>query len=276
MPDPPVISVNTGPGDGNLGGAQIIEPADPTAGPGQGSCGAEGGPTCRIAFNIRLNNTWKRTVKVNYAVADVTATAADYTNPAPSTLTATFTPGETLKTVYAPVTADVLDEPDETIKVTLSAPVNGTLDPSTSRSSAIGTILDNDGPPVITATSPADFLEFNGEVACRLKLDAVSGKDITVNWTSADGAAISPGDYSAQTSRSVVIPKGTLSTDITVPVLDDAIDEDAENFFFNITGATNVTVPAFLARTTIPELRPMSFSRPVAMIGTVTLISGTA
>ena len=266
LPDPPLISVNTDAADIGIGASDVFEPKDAT--PGQISCGDEGSATCRIAFNVRLNNPWKRTVKVNYSVANVTASDAsdagnlalgftpDYVNPAPSEITLTFPPNVTKQTVYVDVSADLFDEPDEKLKLTLSTPVNSTLDPIPTRSSALGTILDNDNPPKLTATSPPDFLEANGNVVCKVQLDAISGKDVAVNWGTADGTAVSPLDYTGRAAQVVTIPKGKPASgvlpaaDLQISVLDDAIDEDTENFVFNIASASNTTPPATPAKCT--------------------------
>lgn len=236
LPDPPVISVNTGAGDAGPGGAQIVEPA---------GCGTEGDAACNIKFHIRLDHTWKRTVTVNFVVTDQTATSGlDYVNPTPSgPLTATFVPGITDQIVNVPVKADTLDEPDETMKLTLSNPTNGTVDANPARSSAIGTIIDDDPPPTISATSPSDFIEFDGTVSCLLQLNAPSAKVITVAWASADGTAIQPGDYAAASGTATF---GVGQTQVALPVLvkDDTLDEDAESFLMKPATATNATLPS--------------------------------
>ena len=237
LPNPPVFSVNTGAGDAGPGGAIIQEPA---------GCGAEGTPVCTIKFKIRLDHDWPRSVKVDYQITDVTATTAvDYINEtAAGKLTATFLPGDTVQTVSVPVRADLLDEPDETMKITLSSPFRGTLDPAEARRTAIGTILDDDPQPTVTATSPPPTPEANVNVACHLHLDAPSGRPITINWASADGTAVQPGDYGA-VSSGVTFAPGEVDKDLGVQIKDDTLNEDTENFTFNLTQPGSfVTIPA--------------------------------
>ena len=75
-----------------------------------------------------ISTASQRVISVNYATSNLTATAgADYTA---GTGTITFSPGDTTKNVPVAVLADVIDEQDETVKVTLSNPVNVTLNDS--------------------------------------------------------------------------------------------------------------------------------------------------
>ena len=79
-------------------------------------------------------------VSVEYATSNGTATAGqDYTG---TSGTLNFANGETSKTFLNSVTDDTLDEPDETVNLTLSNPTGGaTLG---TPSAAVLTIADND------------------------------------------------------------------------------------------------------------------------------------
>src|SRR5207247_3319659 len=80
----------------------------------------------QATFTVTLSALSGRTVTVNYATADGTATApADYT--AVPTTTLTFNPGETNKTFNVQIKPDSLDELNETFTVNLSNPTNATI-----------------------------------------------------------------------------------------------------------------------------------------------------
>src|SRR5205814_2734277 len=101
--------------------------------------------TTNANFTVTLSTASSKTVTVNYATADGTATApSDYVS-IPST-TLTFTPGQTTKTIAVSVNGDIVDENDETFTVNLSNPTNATLSTAT----GTGTIIDDDAPPTIT------------------------------------------------------------------------------------------------------------------------------
>ncbi|MDC7717522.1 DUF4347 domain-containing protein, partial [Vogesella sp. DC21W] len=94
--------------------------------------------TSTLSFTVSLSAASGKTVSVNYASSNGTATAGvDYT-AASGTLT--FAPGETSKTITLNVTGDTTQESNETVNVTLTSPSNGTL----TDASAVGTILDDE------------------------------------------------------------------------------------------------------------------------------------
>ncbi|MFO7690960.1 MAG: carbohydrate binding domain-containing protein, partial [Cryobacterium sp.] len=91
---------------------------------------------------VRLNVAPTAPITVDYATSDGTAGADDYTT---ASGTLTFAAGETTQTIRIATTDDAVEEPNETLTVTLSNPVGAVLGtPST----ATLTILDNDAAPV--------------------------------------------------------------------------------------------------------------------------------
>ncbi|HMR63279.1 MAG TPA: choice-of-anchor D domain-containing protein [Anaerolineae bacterium] len=101
-------------------------------------------------FTLTLSTISGKTVAVDYATADGTATAgSDYT--AVSTTSLTFGPGLLSRTVTVQVLGDLVDEPDETFLIKLFNVLNATL----AISQGQGTILDDDLPPTATPTETA-------------------------------------------------------------------------------------------------------------------------
>ena len=82
--------------------------------------------TSPAAIVVSISGASGQTVTVNYATANVTATAgADYTN---TSGTLTWLAGDTAnKTINVPILTDAVTDPNETFTITLSAPVNATL-----------------------------------------------------------------------------------------------------------------------------------------------------
>jgi hypothetical protein len=93
-----------------------------------------------LSFSVTLSKAGVKPVSVHYAIANGTASApADFAG-ADGTLT--FTPGEKSKPLSVSVVGETAYEPDETLTVALSSPVNATI----VRGTATGTI-QNDDPP---------------------------------------------------------------------------------------------------------------------------------
>ena len=91
-----------------------------------------------LEFPVTLDRASTLTVTVDYATSDGTATAgADYTA---TSGTLTFSPGETTKAVSVPVLDDAVDDPGETMTLTLSNAVNAQIADAT----ATGTINNSD------------------------------------------------------------------------------------------------------------------------------------
>jgi hypothetical protein len=106
-----------------------------------GSSIAEGNSgTTPLNFTVTLSKPVAWNVSVDYAMANGSATAPSDFASASGTLT--FAPGETSKTITANVVGDTAIEPDETLSVQLSNPVNTTI----ATGSATGTIKNDDTP----------------------------------------------------------------------------------------------------------------------------------
>jgi Ca2+-binding RTX toxin-like protein len=114
-----------------------------------------------LTFTVSLNNASDDVVKVDYASADGTATAVnDYLATTgilsftPSDIiagTTEFTPGETSKTITVKINGDTEIETNETFALNLTNVVGGSIGKAT----GIGTIVNDDLPPVPVVVVPA-------------------------------------------------------------------------------------------------------------------------
>ena len=106
-----------------------------------------------MAFAVRLSVPSSRTVTVEYATADGTATAGtDYEE---TTGMLTFSAETTAQTIRVPIIDDDLDEATETFTVALSNASNATIEDG----EAIGVITDNDLPVVSVTADEAEVEE---------------------------------------------------------------------------------------------------------------------
>ena len=191
-----------------------------------------------ISFTVTLDKApgAGNSVSVDYATADGTATAgSDYTA---STGTLTISNNKTTGTIDVPITDDALDEPDETFDITLSNPSGATIGTGT----ATGTILDDDAAPVASiADASAD--ESAGTISFTVTLDKApgAGNSVSVDYATADGTATAGSDYTASTGTLTISNNKTTGT-IDVPITDDSNVEGDENFYVDLTGATDATI----------------------------------
>jgi Tol biopolymer transport system component len=196
--------------------------------------------TTPATFTVSLSAASGREVTVLYIVNSGTATnPSDYQFPL-GLQTLTFAPGDTSESIVVNVNGDALDEPDETFTVDLSGPTNASL----ADAQGLGTILDDDdaAAPTVsvadaTTTEPSGESGFTG-VNLVVSLSGPSGTMVTVDYATADGTAVAPGDYEAQSGTLELAP-GETEKAINVKVFADAPDEYDETFLVNLSNAAS-------------------------------------
>lgn len=167
--------------------------------------------------------------------------------------TIVFQPGDSVVVVSVPVVGDSLDEPDETLDVRLSSP----MDASLADSIGVGTITDNDTAPGIHVYGTRTTEPATGSVAAvfRVRLDRPSGKAIAFHWASADGTAKAGLDYDAG-SGDISLPIGRLDTLVRVSVRADSIaGEGDETYQVKLSAISNALPSDTLATGTIVDLQ---------------------
>jgi hypothetical protein len=185
-------------------------------------------------------------VSVTVATADTTATAAsgDYVAIAPTVVT--FGPGEQTKTVNVTVNGDAAVEKNETLKLALSAPVGAAL----ADTSAVGTIVNDDGPgPVVfpePSVSAGDTTVIEGDTGTTtasvpVTLNMASTAPVTVSYTTADSSAKAPGDYTP-VSGTLTFDPGETSKSVAVPVVGDQVAENAEKLSVKLSAPVGATL----------------------------------
>lgn len=199
---------------------------------------SEGDAGIRAAtFTVTLSSGSGKTVSVNYALEDGSASSpSDYTA---TSGTLVFAEGETLKEIVVDIHGDTTDETDETFSVLLTDPREAVVADAV----GVATILNDDLPPElrIFGTSLTEPVEGLGAATFDVRLSEPSSKEVTVRFQTRDGSATAPHDY-APTGGTVTLAPGATSTQITVPVFPDSIDEEDEAFFVDLTDAKNAFI----------------------------------
>jgi len=160
-------------------------------------------------------------VTVDYATSDGTATAGvDYTA---TSGTLSFGAGVRSQSFTIPITNDTLDEPNETVNITLSDPTGGAIlgTPST----AVLTITDNDkGGTLGFSAAKYSVSEAGGSATITVMRTGGSASGVTVDYATSDGTAIAGVDYTA-TFGTLSFDAGELSKSFTIPIVDDGLAE---------------------------------------------------
>ena len=196
-------------------------------------------------FTITLSRAVAQDATVAYAaVADPTAAdeaaaavGLDYTA---TSGTATVAARGTSTTVTVPLLQDSFDENSETFWLRLSIPTGATIVDGT----ATGTINDDDPLPAINI-SDAGATE-GSTLSFEVRLDAFSGRTVTVPWTTearpAGASAASPAqDYTAASGTARFAP-GATTARVEVASLQDETSENDETFLLQLGTPVNAAL----------------------------------
>ena len=200
-----------------------------------------------LTFEVTLDAASDRTIGVDYATADGTATAGDDYTATSGTLT--FAPGVVSRTIAVPIRNDALGEHDETLTVTLSNPVNATLDTD----ARTGTITNDDAPSVYARDAEAVERGRNynrNKVAFVVDVIPIPTVSVTVKAIIRDGTATADVDFEDR-GFTLEFSPGTDRLTAEVRLKHDYHDEGDETLFLVITDATNATVGRGTATGTI-------------------------
>ena len=181
-----------------------------------------------ITFTVDLTRGASSDVVLNWSTTDGTAMApGDYTPMSSGTVT--IAAGATTNTFTVATVDDALVEGDETFTVTLAAsgalPTGVTLGTTVT---AIGTITDDDS-ATVSIVGAANATE-GSSVTFTVNLTAQASSDVVLNWSTTDGTAMAPGDYTPMSSGTVTIAAGATTNTFTVATVDDALVEGDETF----------------------------------------------
>ncbi|MGB0818564.1 MAG: Calx-beta domain-containing protein, partial [Candidatus Puniceispirillaceae bacterium] len=173
-----------------------------------------------IAFEVYLSNPSSKTVEVDVNTIDSSATAgADYLAVSQ---TLQFAPGSTSGNISIPILNDGSSEDNETIIISLSNPINASLDNST----AFLIIEDDDPAPNIFI----DDATANEDVAnVTVRLNAPAGKSISVTASTVGGTATENTDYN-YFSDNVTFAPGENTKTLNIPIHNDTLYENDEQF----------------------------------------------
>jgi len=146
-----------------------------------------------------------------------------------------FAAGEVRSEIVVPINDDELPDDSENFGVELAKPSGGFTG-----GDWISIMLRDGASPVQVFLDPDSVTvdEGAGNATVQVRLSAVSGGDVSVNWESNDITARMGIDYGAAQGN-VTIPAGQISANVTVPIIDDAEAEWAELLSIKLTWSSD-------------------------------------
>jgi subtilisin-like proprotein convertase family protein len=194
--------------------------------------------TVNMIFTVSLSSSASFPIFVDFVTADGTAKSpADYEGRSG---TRVFFPGQTQKRVSIAVSGDTTQEGNETFFLRLRDPDGAWV----MDNEAVGTIFDNDAPTIsVNDVSQTEANSgTNKTYAFKVTLSKAGTSTITVQYATANGTAVAPGDYTAKALTTLTFSPGVVSKTVNVTVKGDNLDEANEVFYLNLSNATNATI----------------------------------
>ena len=203
---------------------------------GDGSATESGDPNTvvKMPFTVAMYPTSRSTVTVQYRTADGSAKAGTHYRSTSGTLT--FAPREGYKTIYVDILDDgvghrpsfrlFLENPSNPYIQTPSTPYTGRIHDDTPTFGSYDESARESGNGNDTEMNFYVSLQHNDENA-----------SYTIDYSTADGTARAGTDYTA-VSGTLTFAPGDHLTQVTVPILDDAIEDSGETFSFILSNPT--------------------------------------
>ncbi len=204
----------------------------PTVSVGDATAVTEGNDTSAttdMTFTVTLSAVSGKVVAVPYTLTGTATADDDYTDPA--TKSVTIAAGQTSADITIPVKGDTIDEPNETVIVTLGSPTNATVSTTAGAGTGTGTITDDDTRGVtVTPTSKALTLAeaddgvtdsvAENEASYTVVLDSAPTATVTVRLTNPRNSPVTLD----KTTLTFTTGNWDDAQQVTVTAVDDDID----------------------------------------------------
>ena len=194
-----------------------------------------------FTFTVTRTGNTTTTNTVNWVVTGTEtnpANATDFLGGVLPSGTVTFTANSTSQVISVSVNGDTTFKPNETFTVNLYNPNNGA---ALSTATATGTITNDDLPSINLSPNGQTVVEgliSPQNLSYTVSLSGSSPQTITVQYSTTNGTALAGSDYTATTGTLTFNP-GVTSQTISIPILNDAINEANETFTLKLTSPTN-------------------------------------
>ncbi|ELP52440.1 hemolysin-type calcium-binding repeat family protein [Microcystis aeruginosa TAIHU98] len=195
--------------------------------------------TTNLVYTFTRSGVTTNPLTVNYTLGGTGTLNTDYTRTGTNN-TVTFAAGSSTATVTVDPTADTTVESNETVILTLAAGTGYTIGTTTP---VTGTI-NNDDTTVTSQLSINDITVVEGKdnnAILTVTVDNPNPQPITFNYTTAPINATANVDYTSKTGTITIAPNTATAT-ISIPILNDNLNEPDEAFTVTLSNAVNATI----------------------------------
>ncbi|MCA2697102.1 MAG: M10 family metallopeptidase C-terminal domain-containing protein [Microcystis sp. M040S2] len=195
--------------------------------------------TTNLVYTFARSGVTTNALTVNYTLGGTATLNTDYTRTG-TTNTVTFAAGSSTATVTVDPTADTTVESNETVALTLAAGTGYTVGTTT----AVTGTITNDDTSVPSQLSINDITVVEGQnnnAILTVTVNNPNPQQITVNYTTAPINATANVDYTSQTGTLTIAPN-TSTASISIPILNDNLNEPDEVFTVTLSNPVNATI----------------------------------
>ena len=193
--------------------------------------------TNNLVYTFTRTGVTTNALTVNYTLGGTATLNTDYTRTGTNN-TVTFAANATTATVTVDPTADTTVESDETVALTLTSGTGYTVGTTTA---VTGTITNDD----FSQLSINDIITVvegkNSNAVLTVTVNNPNPQQISVNYATAPIDATPNVDYTSQTGT-LIIPANASTATITIPILNDDLNEPDEVFAVTLSNATNAII----------------------------------
>ncbi len=193
--------------------------------------------TSNLIYTFTRSGVTSNALTVNYSIGGTATNGTDYAS-IPTGVT--FAANLATATVTINPTADTIVESNETVILTLAAGTGYTIGTTTP---VTGTI-NNDDTSVTSQLSINDITVVEGKdnnAILTVTVDNPNSQPITFNYTTAPINATANVDYTSKTGT-LTIAANTSTATISIPILNDNLNEANETFAINLSNPVNATL----------------------------------
>ncbi len=192
--------------------------------------------TTNLVYTFTRTGVTTNALTVNYTLGGTATLNNDYTRTGTNN-TVTFAANATTATVTVDPTADTIVESNETVILTLAAGTGYTVG---TPNAVTGTITNDDFSKLsinnITVVEGKD-----NNAILTVTVDNPNSQPITFNYTTAPINATANVDYTSKTGTITIAPNTSTAT-ISIPILNDNLNEADEAFTVTLSNPVNATI----------------------------------